>query len=121
DNGATWSAPVTISDLQAVGTIKPANNAPVRDGSELVSVSAGSGVVFVAWQDSRFAMGKHDGIALVRSTDGGKSWSAPVQVNADTTVQAFTPTVNVRADGVLAVTYFDLRNNTAPSASALYA
>jgi len=44
-----------------------------------------------------------------------------VQVNADTTVQAFTPTVNVRADGVLAVTYFDLRNNTAPAADALYA
>jgi len=122
DNGATWSLPpVTISDLQAVGTINPANNAPVRDGSELVSVSAGSSAVFVAWQDSRFAMGKHDGIALVRSTDGGQSWSAPVQVNADTTVQAFTPTVNVRADGVLAVTYFDLRNNTAPAADALYA
>jgi hypothetical protein len=122
DNGTTWSAPITISDLQAVGTTNPANNVPVRDGSELVSVSAGgAGEVFVVWQDSRFAMGKYDGIALVRSTDGGQSWSAPVQVNADTTVQAFTPTVNLRADGVLALTYFDLRNNGAPSASALYA
>jgi len=44
-----------------------------------------------------------------------------VQINADPNVQAFTPTVNVRADGVIAVTYFDLRNNTAPSASHLYA
>ena len=41
--------------------------------------------------------------------------------NADANVQAFTPTVNVRADGVIAVTYFDLRNNTAPSTSHLYA
>ena len=126
DNGANWSTPVTISDLQAVGTTNPANNAPVRDGAELVSVSvlpvtAGAGPVYVVWQDSRFSMNKYDGIALARSTDGGQTWSAPVQVNADMAVQAFTPTVNVRADGVLAVTYFDLRNNTTPSASTLYA
>jgi BNR repeat-like domain len=121
DNGLTWSAPITIADLEALGTSNPANMAPVRDGSDIVSVSAGAGAVYVAWQDSRFSMGKHDGIALARSTDGGQTWSTPVQVNADPNVQAFTPTVNVRADGVIAVTYFDLRNNTAPSASALYA
>jgi hypothetical protein len=126
DNGASWSTPVTVSDLQAVGTTNPANNAPVRDGAELVSVSvlpvtAGAAPVYVVWQDSRFSMNKYDGIALARSTDGGQTWSAPVQVNADTAVQAFTPTVNLRADGVLAVSYFDLRNNTTPSASTLYA
>jgi hypothetical protein len=122
DNGATWSAtPITISELQAVGTSNPANNAPVRDGSDLVSVSAGANAVYVVWQDSSFSMGKHDGIALSSSTDGGQTWSLPVQVNADPNVQAFTPTVNVRADGVIAVTYFDLRNNTSPTATTLYA
>jgi hypothetical protein len=123
NNGTNWSAPTTISDLQAVGTSNPANKAPVRDGSDLVSVSAdaATGTVYVAWQDSRFSMGNHDGIALVRSTDGGQTWSTPVQVNAAPAVQAFTPTVNVRADGVVAVTYFDLRNNTAPSDTHLYA
>jgi hypothetical protein len=123
NNGTSWSAPTTISDLQAVGTSNPANKAPVRDGADIVSVSveAGTGTVYVAWQDSRFSMGQHDGIALVHSTDGGQTWSAPVQVNADPNVQAFTPTVNVRADGVIAVTYFDLRNNTTPSDTHLYA
>jgi len=121
NNGATWSAPITISELQSVGTSNPAPpHAPVRDGSDLVSVSAGAGAVYVAWQDSRFSMGKHDGIALSRSTDG-QTWTAPVQVNGDPNVQAFTPTVNVRADGVIAVTYFDLRNNTTPSDTTLYA
>jgi len=124
NRGITWSAaPVTISDLKAIGTSNPdpANSTPVRDGSDLVSVNAGAGAVYVAWQDSRFSMGTHDGIALSSSTDGGQTWSTPVQVNARTDVQAFTPTVNVRADGVIAVTYFDLRNNTAPSATTLYA
>ena len=122
-NGTTWiwSAPTTIAKLQAVGTSNPANSAPVRDGSSIVSVSATLGAVYVAWQDSLFSMGKHDGIALASSLDGGQTWSTPVQVNADPNVQAFTPTVNVRADGVIAVTYFDLRNNTAPSTSHLYA
>jgi hypothetical protein len=121
DNGTHWSAPQTIAKLQAVGTSNPANDAPVRDGSGMVSVSATLGAVYVAWQDSVFSMGKRDGIALVSSLDGGQTWSTPLQVNADPNVQAFTPTVNVRADGVIAVTYFDLRNNTAPSASHLYA
>jgi hypothetical protein len=125
DHGMNWSTPLTIAKLQAVGTSNPdpANKTPVRDGSGIVSVSAEADTqtVYVAWQDSSFSMGKHDGIALVNSTDGGQTWSAPVQVNADTNVQAFTPTVNVRADGVIAVTYFDLRNNTVSSASHLYA
>jgi hypothetical protein len=127
DHGTNWSAPTTIAELNSIGTSNPANNAPVRDGSDIVSVSAlpvsagGAGTVYVAWQDSRFSMGKHDGIALARSMDGGQTWSTPVQVNADPNVQAFTPTVNVRADGVVAVTYFDLRNNTHPSTAHLYA
>src|SRR5215472_16845052 len=123
DNGIKWSAPVKIADLQALGTINPANQQAVRDGSDLVSVSASAstGVVYLAWQDSRFSMGKHDGIALVYSRDGGQTWSPPVQVNGDTDVQAFTPTVNVRADGVVAVTYFDLRNNKTPASDHLYA
>ena len=121
NNVFSWSAPVTIAELEPVGTSNPANNAPVRDGSDIVSVSVGAGAVYVAWQDARFSMGKHDGIALARSTDGGQTWSTPVQVIADANAQAFTPTVNVRADGVIAVTYFDLRNNTTSSPTTLYA
>ena len=115
DHGATWSAPVTVSALAAVGTVDPHTGKAVRDGSNLVSVSAGpGGVLYVVWQDSRFSGGQHDGIAMTHSADGGLSWSVPVQVNGEPSVQAFTPTIDVRADGVIAVTYFDLRHNTVP-------
>jgi hypothetical protein len=126
-SSSSWSAtpPVTIAQLQPVGTSNPdpMNKTPVRDGADIVSVSveAGTGKVYVVWQDSSFSKGNHDGIALSSSADGGQTWSTPVQVNADPKVQAFTPTVNVRADGVIAVTYFDLRNNVNPSATTLYA
>jgi hypothetical protein len=113
DHGTTWSAaPVTIADLEPDGTVDPKTGQAVRDGSDIVSVSvAPGGVIYVAWQDSRFAAGAHDGIALTHSTDGGATWSAPIEVNGDPSVQAFTPTVHVDASGTIAVTYYDLRND----------
>ncbi len=120
DHGTNWSAPVTVSDLRAVGTTDPNTHTVVRDGSDLVSVSVGpGGIIYVAWQDSRFSGGQHDGIAMTHSADGGLTWSVPVQVNADHSVQAFTPTIHVRADGVIGVTYYDLRNATSSPASLL--
>jgi hypothetical protein len=122
DHGTTWSAaPITIAELEPDGTIDPRTGQGVRDGSDIVSVSVGpGGVVYVAWQDARFSGGAHDGIAMTHSSDGGTTWAAPVEVNADAGVQAFTPTVHVEASGVIAVTYYDLRNDAfAPFGSLL--
>lgn len=113
DKGATWSAPITIAQMLSVGTRDPDTAAPVRDGSILGQIAAGAdGTLAVVWQDARFGDSTHDGIALSVSGDGGLSWSPPLPVNADLSVPAFTPTVNVRADGTIAVSYYDLRNNT---------
>src|SRR5581483_693894 len=113
DHGTTWSTPVKIADLLAVGASDPQTHAGVRDGSDLAAVATdASGVIYVVWQDARFSNGQRDGIAFSRSTDGGVTWAAPVQVNTATTTQAFTPAVNVRSDGVIAVTYYDFRNDT---------
>ena len=120
DQGNTWSATaVTVSQITAVGTVDPSDNTPVRDSSLLFTAAVGaSGIIYVAWQDARFSQGDHDGIAFTQSADEGVTWATPVQVNAEPTVQAFTPTLDVRADGTIAVTYFDLRNDT-PDVSAL--
>jgi len=64
-------------------------------------------------------MGAVDQIALVKSTDGGLTWSAPVRVNADPEVQAFTPSLRVAADGTIGVSYYDLRDNTTDPATLL--
>lgn len=120
DHGDTWSGPVTIAESQSIGAIDPQTGAPVRDGSDLFSVAADrSGTLYVVWQDSRFSFGAHDGIALSRSTDGGLSWSAPVRVNGQPSVAAFTPAVHVRDDGVIGVTYYDFRSDTSSAATLL--
>ena len=52
---------------------------------------------------------------LSYSDDGGLSWSTPTKVNqtpSDTfTDQAFEPAVHVNDEGVVAVSYYDFRND----------
>jgi hypothetical protein len=113
DKGITWSQPFLISNLLAIGTRDPETGANVRDGSILGEISVGpDGKLYVVWQDSRFSGGIRDGIAFSRSTDGGFTWSTPTRINADPNVQAMIPTVHVRADGIIGVSYYDLRSNT---------
>jgi BNR/Asp-box repeat len=115
DKGATWSAPIKVADIFSLGASDPETGAPIRDGSILGQLSISrKGVISAVWQDARFSPGGSlEGIVVSQSEDGGLSWSAPVQINRDPLVQAFTPSVHVRKDGTVGVTYYDLRSNTA--------
>ncbi|MGE0355732.1 MAG: sialidase family protein [Burkholderiales bacterium] len=119
DRGATWSAPVTVAAHLAVGTVDPDSGLGVRDGAILLGAAGGPGsTLHVVWQDSRFSAGQRDAIAYSRSTDGGLTWSAPVRVNPDPSVAAFTPGVATLPDGTVGVSYYDFRDNT-PSLATL--
>jgi hypothetical protein len=112
DNGASWSAPITVAASLARGTRNPDTGTPIRDGSNLASIAVGkNGSLAVAWQDSRFSGGAIDSIAFSRSQDGGLTWSAPVRINAAPGVQALLPTVTIRDDNLIGVTYYDFRNH----------
>ena len=116
DKGTTWSAPIAIADLLGIGATDPETGTPIRDGSIIPQVAvAPNGTIYVAWQDARFSGGVRDGIALSHSSDGGLTWSPPIRVNRKASVQAFTPSVSVRADGTIAVTYYDFSSNTSDS------
>ena len=120
DNGATWSAPIHVADLLAVGTRDPDTGAPVRDSALLGEITVGAdGSLDVVWQDSRFTGGARDAITLARSNDGGVTWSAPARINATTSVAAFSPMVHVRGDGEVGVTYYDFRSNTSDANTLL--
>jgi hypothetical protein len=112
DKGASWSAPTRIAELLAVGTTVPGQaQLSVRAGEILGTFAADprDGTLYAAWQDSRFTGGAFDAVALAWSADGGFTWSAPIRVNADPSVPAFTPTLAVLPSGWIGVTYYDFR------------
>jgi hypothetical protein len=119
DHGATWSAPIRVSDFRPLGARDPVTQQAIRDGSIIPEMAvAPDGTLYVVWQDGRFTQ-TQDSIALARSTDGGRTWSAPVRVNGAPAAAAFTPQVHVLADGTVGVAYFDLRSNTPDPATLL--
>lgn len=121
DNGLHWSGIIDGPAEEVIDVTDPDTGAPVRDGEPVldVAVDPSNGNLYAVWVDARFSGFAHDDIALSMSTDGGLTWSDPIKVNqAPTNIpagdqQAFTPSVAVAADGTVAVTYYDLRNNTA--------
>jgi hypothetical protein len=78
DNGVTWSAPIYVTTITAIGTHDPETGARLRDGATLGSFASGTnGSLVAVWQDARFSPGlTRDGIAFSRSLDGGVTWSS---------------------------------------------
>jgi hypothetical protein len=124
DGGLTWSAPVRAAQMLGNVVIDPETGQPVTTAGEPpplfdVAQDPANGNLYAVWEDARFSNAQHTGIAFSMSTDGGLSWSAPVQINktptgiASVNQNAFLPSVAVAADGTVGVTYYDFRNNDA--------
>jgi hypothetical protein len=137
DHGLTWSAPIAAvvqEPLVAPNSIKPPNALVTDpDTGQLVdthpmfssiAVDPHSGNLYAVWLDARFSNSQYNSIALSMSSDGGLTWSQLIQVNQTPNSvppidrQAWNPSVAVAADGTVAVTYYDFRNNT-PAHGAL--
>lgn len=120
DHGATWSAPILGPAIEQVEVTDPDTDDAVRAGEIVgdVAVDPNNGNLYLAWSDGCFSNFKHNDIAFSMSTDGGLTWSAPIKINQASTAltdgnqQAFVPSIAVAANGTVAVTYYDFRNNT---------
>jgi hypothetical protein len=118
DRGDTWSAPIKVSDVDVVAVRDPDTGHLIRTGDIIPDFAAGvtPGRVYAVWQDGSFSgpprAKEHSGIAFSQSLDGGLTWSPKIQINQVPGTQAFTPNVQVAADGTIGVTYYDFRNNT---------
>jgi len=111
DKGVTWTAPVLFDSVQDIGVTDVKTRLPVREGVGQYTVDPNSGALYVVTMDARFSGGQRNGILFYKSTDGGQTWTSPVQINQAPNVQAFAPTVAVAADGSIAVNYYDFRQD----------
>lgn len=118
DGGRHWSAPVKIAPLGTALLTDPDNPNPssldetIRAGDFIpdIAVDHQTGAIYVVWADGMGTTTNH--VVLSRSTDGGQHWSAPKVVDVSPGPHAFNGTVEITADGTVAVMYYDFRNNT---------
>jgi hypothetical protein len=130
DRGQTWtppSAPIRAHQLRPMSAVDPDLGIPVRDGAFLfdAAVDPRNGSLYLVWQDGSLSGFRYPAIAFSRSADGGMTWSSPIAVNqtppAAGNRQAFIPSVEVSAQGTVAVSYYDFRfNGTEPGALTDY-
>jgi hypothetical protein len=131
DQGRTWlppgGQPIQVAAMQPVGAVDPNTGTNIRGGGPFdgtpidffdVAVDPHNNNIYAVWTDASFSNGQYDSIAFSMSTNGGLTWSRPIKINQTPDNipvgdrQAFTPSVAVAADGTVAVTYYDFRNNS---------
>ncbi len=119
DDGKTWGAPVKVAPLGTALLTNPDIPQPtsldqtIRAGDYLpdVAVDHTTGALYMVFANDIGGGVNH--VMLTRSTDGGKRWSTPADVTATGPANhSFNGTVEVTADGTVAVMYYDFRNNT---------
>lgn len=69
-----------------------------------------SGNLYIVWND--YHNGNSD-IVLIRSEDGGNTWSDPIQVNDDlnSTADQFFPFISVSSNGDVHIVFYDKRDD----------
>jgi hypothetical protein len=121
DDGGNWERdPIYIADI--VPTVRGRCSAfdvelkvPVRDAQCFIpdiAVNLANNKLYVVWQDARFNPDGLAGAVISMSSDGGDTWTDPIQVNqVAPESQAFLPTVEVADDGTVGVLFYDFRND----------
>ena len=122
DGGATWTTPIVIAS-QALLSFGTNNKPPAQEsrgvnafgslGIDTNSSSAYNSYLYFVYPDfpSGTTTGTNINIYLVRSTNGGTSWSTPVKVNDDsgTATQIFPWLAVDPTDGSVNVSWYDTR------------
>ena len=74
--------------------------------------SANNGNLYVVWASDPTGSTDNSDVFFSRSTNGGTTWSAPLQLGGGTTTDQFEPNVAVGGDeGTVTVAWYDRRND----------
>jgi hypothetical protein len=114
DGGETWDGPVTLGTRRSFGNAKWDLGMKGLGGGRLAVSPAtdelGS-TVYVVWSS---AVNGFYRVELVRSKDGGRTWSQPVRVDSGSDRSNHgTPAVAVTGDGTVVATWYDRSDDPA--------
>jgi len=130
NNGTTWSTPkdVTVGTVDVIRGIsapfaQPEDQVDLQQPSLATDSGASSaykGYEYIAWSDNltSSSYAGYPGIEVITSTNGGGTWSNPVQVTASGRTDFFEPAVAVDPSGNVWITYYGY--NTATGAYGVY-
>ncbi len=112
DNGKTWLPNDLVITEQIGGWVQQIPDMGRSNGMPVTSVdnsnSKHQGSIYVNWTDTRNGKNNTD-VFIIKSTDKGTTWSAPVQVNQDKTHthQFFTWMSVDPITGFIYIVYYD--------------
>ncbi|MGQ9642968.1 MAG: hypothetical protein ACUVT3_03820, partial [Ignavibacterium sp.] len=124
DGGATWSKARIYSapNFGIRGNLKSTNIRVSSFPSMAVDCSGGArnGFIYIVWpQRGVSPAGSDPDIVMIRSTNGGASWSSPIRVNNDALNNGkdqYYPWCTVdQSNGALHIVFYDNRNTTSDS------
>lgn len=119
DGGVTWDGPYRVGTVFDINypTCPVTGSATLDDMCARISatgnidVDQGTGDLYLTWSDNRNgSMGDtNNDVIVVKSTDGGVTWSDAVNVTEESETDQFYPWLSVTPRGDVAVAYFDRR------------
>lgn len=112
DGGLTWTQSLAFSAPQGA-VLDPDNGTNIWAflGGIDVAINQTTGQLYGVYQTYRNSKNTSE---IVTSTDGGFTWSAPIEIS---NTQPFYPTVAVASDGSVGVMYADFSNHSPGSSS----
>jgi hypothetical protein len=106
DGGRSW----TTTGMAASDVVSPPlifANTTFREGIQNTFTVGNDGSLYVAYED--YSAGVTN-VLLTRSTDGGATWSTPIQVNDNSSaVDEFQPNLTTAPNGTISVAFYDRR------------
>lgn len=114
DGGLTFGTDQLVTPITPVSSPLPGAAFRVNQNPSLaVDLSGGpaNGNLYLAWAD-QIGVGQGPDAVIVRSTDGGTSWSGPIRVSKDTNGSyQFFPSLTVNRNGVVSALFLDRRRS----------
>ena len=120
DGGVTWSPAIrAINNLKGIRTIGVSQNMRTNSFPSMavdLSNSPYRGTIYIVWTNTGVPginVGPGSSSYLIKSTDKGATWSAPMRINSDSTVgkHHYLPWITCdQANGYVSIVFYDNRN-----------